>query len=248
SNAQDADTSIEETLEEFAEQEASYTETVLHHIDDANEFHIVGNVTIPLPVILYNYKEGGFSFFMSSAFNQGEKVVDGYVLQDSKVKFILDGPVDGHVDKTYRNDKDENFAVIDGTTYELQEAANLLNLSAASFIDFSITMNVLTMILAAILLILIFTTVRKGYEKNDGRAPSGLQSFMEPFIIFIRDEVAKPAIGDGWEKFFPFIAMLFFFILICNILGMIPFFPGGANVMGNVGVTLALAFIVFLVT
>lgn len=111
--------------------------------------------------------------------------------------------------------------------------------------DFSITKNVASMLLSAILLLVIMTTVAKGYSRNRGKAPSGIQSFFEPIIVFIRDEVVKPNIGPNYEKYFPYLITLFFFILFNNLLGL---FPGGANVTGNIAVTMVLAVITFLIT
>jgi len=80
-------------------------------------------------------------------------------------------------------------------------------------------------------------------------APRGLQNLFEPIILFIRDEVAKPAIGEKkFEKFMPFLLTAFFFILINNLLGLIPVFPFGANVTGNIAVTLVLALFTFFIT
>lgn len=110
--------------------------------------------------------------------------------------------------------------------------------------DISITKNVATMLLSATLLILIFTTVAKGYSVNRGKAPKGLQSFLEPIIVFLRDDVVKPAIGHNYGKYFPYLLTLFFFILINNILGLL---PAGPNLTGNIAVTMVLAIITFLI-
>ncbi len=78
-------------------------------------------------------------------------------------------------------------------------------------------------------------------------APRGVQSFMEPMFLFIQDEVAKPFLGKHWERFQPFLMALFFFILALNLFGQVPFF-GGANVTGNLAVTMALALFAFVIT
>ncbi len=111
--------------------------------------------------------------------------------------------------------------------------------------DFSITKNVASMMLSAVLLVLVFSAVSKGYTTNKGKAPKGIQSFFEPIIVFIRDEVVKPSIGKNYEKYLPYMLTLFFFILFNNLLGLL---PGGANVTGNIAVTLVLAVITFLIT
>lgn len=110
--------------------------------------------------------------------------------------------------------------------------------------DISITKNVASMLLSSTLLILIFTAVARGYSTNRGKAPKGIQSFLEPIILFLRDDVIKPAIGHNYGKYFPYLLTLFFFILINNILGL---FPAGPNLTGNIAVTLVLAVITFLI-
>ena len=292
---QDADAKAERT----ARLAADYNDQVMHHISNANEFHVVGDIHIPLPCILYAPSKG-FDVFMSSEFEHGSKAVEGYVLDHGVAMRIIGGealgasatldPV-GHHDAHGAEDKhhesaphddhghdhdghshdhdgkgegegeaheeshdahyvdhtdDGAFVSVGGKKYELERSSTLL--SFTSWFDFSISKNVFSMLLATIVLFLIFSAVAKGYKKRPGQAPKGIQSLMEPIIIFIRDEVAKPAIGEKWQKYFPFLLSLFFFVLINNLFGIIPFFPFSANVTGNVGTTLALAFFVFLVT
>lgn len=110
--------------------------------------------------------------------------------------------------------------------------------------DLSITKNVASMLLSAILLLVIFGSVASAYTRRKGKAPSGFQSAMEVVILFIRDEVVKPNIGPNYQKYLPYMLTLFFFILINNLLGLL---PGGANVTGNIAVTLTLAVITFII-
>ncbi|OZI06324.1 ATP synthase F0 subunit A [Siphonobacter sp. BAB-5385] len=111
--------------------------------------------------------------------------------------------------------------------------------------DFSITKNVMSLIISVLLLITIFSIVKSGYAKRQGKAPKGLQSALEPFIIFIRDEVAKNYIGEKhYRRFLPYLLTVFFFIWINNLLGLL---PGAANVTGNIAVTLTLAVLTFIV-
>jgi F-type H+-transporting ATPase subunit a len=118
----------------------------------------------------------------------------------------------------------------------------------ASFYDLSITKNVAAMFVAVFVLLLILLSVASRYKNNGISAPKGIQSFLEPLIIFIRDEVAKPSIGPKYEKFLPYLLTIFFFIFINNVFGLIPFFPGGANVTGNIAITLVLAIFTFVIT
>jgi F-type H+-transporting ATPase subunit a len=97
----------------------------------------------------------------------------------------------------------------------------------------------------AILLLLVFLAVAKGFKKNKGKAPSGIQSFFEPIILYIRDEVIKPNIGHGYEKYVPYLLSLFFFIWFGNLIGLM---PGAANLTGNIAVTFVLAIFTFVIT
>ncbi|WP_025762264.1 F0F1 ATP synthase subunit A [Dyadobacter tibetensis] len=116
--------------------------------------------------------------------------------------------------------------------------------ASREIIDISITKNVASMILSAIILILIFTSIGSAYKKNKGKAPKGFQSAMEVVILFIRDDVVKPNVGPNYEKYLPYLLTLFFFILVNNILGLL---PGAANVTGNIAVTMTLAVITFII-
>ncbi len=112
--------------------------------------------------------------------------------------------------------------------------------------DFSLTRNVVQMILALALLVWIMVTIAKRYKTGQGviSAPKGMQSLMEPVIVFIRDEVAKPNLGYDADKYLPYLLTVFFFILINNIFGLI---PGTANVTGNIAFTIVLGIISFVV-
>ncbi len=112
-------------------------------------------------------------------------------------------------------------------------------------IDISITKNVLFLFINSIVLILVFLSVAKGYRKNAGRAPSGIQSFFEPIIVYIRDEIVKPNIGPKYEKYLPYLLTLFFFIWFGNLLGLL---PASANLTGNIAVTLVLALLSLIIT
>jgi F-type H+-transporting ATPase subunit a len=115
--------------------------------------------------------------------------------------------------------------------------------------DFSFTKTVLAIFISVILLLVIFLSVAKAYRKRKNEAPSGIQSLVEPLILFIRDDIAKSSIGEKkYERFMPYLLTVFFFIFINNLLGLIPLFPGGANVTGNIAVTLVLAVFTFVLT
>ncbi|MFD2936831.1 F0F1 ATP synthase subunit A [Spirosoma flavum] len=114
----------------------------------------------------------------------------------------------------------------------------------AKLYNFSITKNVASLLLSAVIMLLLFPAVSRGYTKNKGKAPTGIQSLLEPIILFVRDEIAKPSIGPKYTKFLPYLLTLFFFILVNNLLGLL---PGAANLTGNITVTLVLAVITFLI-
>lgn len=277
-------------------------EAMMHHLGDANEFHLAGDWAIPLPCMAWD--ENGFMFTMSSAFEHGHKAVNGYVLHHGIMMRVLgadfpketvavtfghshgqdqakhghadahlhdhnsdqlvnvDGIKDGQVVANDNNTSDEDHGsaakdkeevatvatvLYNGKSYPLEACMSLQNTSS-TWQDFSITKNVFGMLLALILMIIVFSMISKAYAKRTKQAPKGLQSFFEPIFMFMRDEVVKPAVGEkDWKRFFPFIMCLFFFILFCNLLGLVPFFPGSANITGNIGVTMVLALIVFIV-
>jgi F-type H+-transporting ATPase subunit a len=113
--------------------------------------------------------------------------------------------------------------------------------------DISITKNAFALIFSSILLIIIILSVARSYKKNPLQSKSGFVGFMELFIMNINDDVIKPCIGKDYKKFSPYLLTLFFFIFLNNLLGIIPLFPGGANVTGNIAVTFILAFCTFLI-
>ena len=115
-----------------------------------------------------------------------------------------------------------------------------------SVYDFSITKNVAQLFLCLIILLVIFLGMARRYKNNPKAVPKGVQSFFEPIIVFIRDEVAIPGIGKAQhERFMPYLLTLFFFIWFGNLVGLL---PGAANLTGNIAVTFTLAILTFIVT
>ena len=117
--------------------------------------------------------------------------------------------------------------------------------SGKAVLDLSITKNVAMLLINAMLLLLVFLSVAKAYKTNNGKAPKGIQSFMEPIVVFVRDEIVKPNIGHHYERYLPYLLTLFFFILFGNLLGLL---PGAGNLTGNIAITLTLAVLTFLIT
>jgi len=147
----------------------------------------------------------------------------------------------GEVYNGYKLIKNDIVAVsADGTTDEP---------ATAKLWDISITKNVASMFVSIILMLGMFISAAKAYKRNPGKAPKGMQSLLEPLIIFVRDDIAKSAIGEKkYKKYLPFLLTVFFFIWINNLMGLVPFLPGGANLTGNIAVGMTLAIIVFLIT
>ncbi|MGD0755508.1 MAG: F0F1 ATP synthase subunit A [Bacteroidales bacterium] len=198
---------------------------ILEHIADSHEWHILTkkngeDVTIYLPVILYS-KEKGLDIFTSKKLAGGNEY-KGYKLEeedDLKGK-IVSVNNDGTINK-------ENLPL-----------------------DFSMTKAVIGMLSAAIIGLLIFLSLSRSYKKSGISYPKGIQSFLEPVILFVRDDIAIPNIGvHKYERYMPYLLSAFFFILINNLMGLIPFPPPfGANVTGNIAVTFVLATCTFFTT
>jgi F-type H+-transporting ATPase subunit a len=237
------------------------SETAFHHIGDANAFHVFGDFYLPLPCILYA-PDHGLTTMMSGKFHphhhgNGELAVDRYVLIHGVVYRIADAsfPMGEQaidcVTHMEVNGKEKQYVVYQGACYAVESKSTLdagvFGGGITSFYDFSITKNVMTMMLVFALLLWFFRSIAKAYMSRRGQAPRGAQNLMEPVLMFIRDEVARPFIGPKYEKYLPFLLTLFFFILGLNLIGQVPFFPGSANVSGNLSVTLVLALFTFFV-
>ncbi|MBQ5582823.1 MAG: F0F1 ATP synthase subunit A [Bacteroidales bacterium] len=132
--------------------------------------------------------------------------------------------------------------------YTLNEAGKLVNAQTLERpIDISITKNVVGLLFSAILLVTLILLCSKWYRKHDvlKEKPTGIAALLEPVIVMINDEVIKDIVGPNHAKFSPYLLTAFFFILINNLLGIIPIFPAGANVTGNIAVTCVLALFTF---
>lgn len=115
-------------------------------------------------------------------------------------------------------------------------------------LDISITKNVLSLFISCGLLLWIFLSIAGKYKKNNRTRPTGIQALLEPLIISLHDDIIKPSIGKNYKKFSSYLLTAFFFIFLNNVLGIIPIFPGGANLTGNIAITLVLALITFFLT
>jgi F-type H+-transporting ATPase subunit a len=201
------------------------TETILDHIKDDHSWHLWGETSLSLPVILYTPK--GFEVFSSAKFMN-----------------------EHHEHIVYKGNFD--YKIIEGKVkiVKLEGATEVVDVEASKGLwDFSITKNVASLFVSVFILLTVLLTAAGAYKKTGiTSAPKGVQSFMEPIVLFVRDEVAIPNIGKKkFAKYMPFLLTIFFLVLVNNFLGLVPFFPGGANVSGNIAFTMTLAVCVFIV-
>jgi len=207
------------------EEEFNVGNMIIDHIVDSHDWHIATfghtHVTIPLPVILID--EGKLVVFSSARFHHGLGSYMGYKIETDR-----------------KAGRGKIVKVIPGTMET--------DKTASKPIDLSISKTVVGIFITFIVLLLVFFPVASAYKRNAGHAPKGMQSLLEPLILFVRDDIAEPSIGKHYKKFMPFLLTLFFFIFFSNLIGIFPFFPGGANVTGNISVTMVLALFTFFIT
>lgn len=212
-------------LSEEDARKAEVAETIPHHLQDSHSYGILVDkehhtyIGFPLPVILI---DNGVKIFSSSEFGHGEKPVEKggqyYMLYHNKIyKTDAQGTINYNEEHHPTNEKP---------------------------LDFSITKNVANIILTGIIMLLMFGGMAKRYKKS--AVPSGLGRFLEPIVLYVKDEIAIPNIGEKhYKRFMSFLLTIFFFIWILNILGISPL---AANVTGNITVTAALALLTFIIT
>jgi F-type H+-transporting ATPase subunit a len=215
------------------EENAFGSAEIIHHVSDDLGLHIIGDFSIPLPVIIYE-PGVGLDVFSSSAFHHAHGLVNNkYYYHHGKL--VIPSLENGQMMH------DEHGHVLGKNEARLTD---LFTGNDQIFYNFSITKNVFGIFLAMVLLVLLFGYVAKMCAARKGEAPKGLQNAIEPLVLFVRDEVVKPAIGEKhYQRFLPYLLTVFFFIWISNLLGLVPFL-GGLNVTGNIAVTFTLAFMV----
>ncbi|PBQ34865.1 ATP synthase F0 subunit A [Sphingobacteriaceae bacterium] len=214
------------------------TAVAFEHILDSHSWHFWGEghdaVSMPLPVILKG--NNGITCFMSSEFHHDthgtvvvEKNGERFVNFEDKIYFASDVANEhGQFLDFNHNEKNE------------VEVAN------AAVLDFSITKNVTQMFISVIVLLLIFTSIARAYKTHGiTSAPKGKQSFFEPLVVFVRDDIAKGNIGHTSDKYVPYLLTVFFMILVNNVFGLIPI---GANLTGNIAFTLVLSVCTLIIT
>ena len=197
---------------------------ILEHIADSHEWHILTkkngeSVAIYLPVILIS-KEKGLDIFSSKKLAHGH-IHNGYKLEE-------EGDLKGVI------------VMVDEAGQADEENIPL---------DFSITKAVVGLLASATIGLILFLLLARSYKRTGISYPKGIQSFLEPVILFVRDDIAAPNLGHKTDRYMPYLLTAFFFILINNLMGLIPFPPPfGANVTGNIAVTFVLATFTFLIT
>ena len=194
---------------------------IFDHIKDSYEWHIaeIGHTAISIPLPVILYSQiSGIHVFMSGKLHNETGLYNGF-------KIAKEGKYERKIIEV----------MADGTIVKPW--------------DFSITKNVTSLFISIAIILLIFLTVAKRYKENFARAPKGLQCLIEPIVIFIRDDIARPSLGnENYKKFLPYLLTIFFFIFINNLMGLVPVFPGGANLSGNISVTVVLALFTFVLT
>ncbi len=221
-------TTVENQPKEEKNLKASIKEYINHHLLDSYDFGLfsytddnkeVHHIGAPLPIILW---DNGLKVFLSSKFHHGETVAE----------------VGGNYYKVYHNKIYKTDA--EGTiTYDAENHP-----TNVKPLDFSITKNVVFIFLVGLLMFFVFTRMAKNYQKN--ALPKGVGRLLEPIILYIRDDIAIPNIGEKhYRKYMSYLLTVFFFVWIINLLGLTPL---GVNVTNNIAVTLVLALITFILT
>lgn len=221
---------IVETIEsdvKEAEEKLNAGELIFDHILDSYDWHICTwkgkHITVYLPVIVYS--EGELYTFSSRHFHHEHQ----YITKD-------------------KNGDEVIFEIPSEGKYEGKVVRVMADGTQVRPFDISITKTVCGLLISCTLLVIIFLLVAKGYRIRGEKAPKGIQALIEPLVIYVRDDIAKPNIGKDYEKYLPYLLTVFFFIFFNNLLGLIPFFPFGANITGNIAVTAVLALFTFFIT
>ena len=207
--------------QEEEENTVDVKEIVFGHIGDSYEWHITTwgktHITIPLPIIVYSGNTG-WHVFLSSRLEENGGTYEGLSIAPEGSKY-------------------------EGKLVEYNAAGEQVRPW-----DISITKVTFALLFNSVLLLVIVLSVAHWYRKRPqgAKAPGGFVGFMEMFIMMVNDDIIKSCVGPNYRKFAPYLLTAFFFIFINNMMGLIPFFPGGANVTGNIAVTMVLAICTFL--
>lgn len=235
-------------------QEIDSGKIIIGHVTDSHSWHICDYtskdgkehaVAVNLPIILID--EGHLVTFSSKQFHHGHAVYEG--------KHHTYALVGGGLEKEEVVCVEEANPEIAQVGDELVEVGEKLYVKVkdadgkvAKPVDISITKTAAAIIIAVALLLIIILASAKKYKVRGTAAPRGMQSLLEILVLHVRDDIVAPILGHHTSRFLPYLLTLFFFIFFCNILGLIPIFPAGANITGNIAVTAILALITFLIT
>ena len=195
-------------------------EIIIDHIGDAYEWHVttIGDkhVSIPLPVIVFS-REKGFHTFLSHKLHHGEAHEGFHIATEGAHK---------------------------GKVVETMQSGEVVR----PLLDLSLTKIAAGIVINSLLLVTIILCVSRWYRRREvsDEAPRGFVGMMEMIIMAIYDGIIKPSVGKDYERFAPYLLTAFFFIFLSNLMGLVPLFPGGANVTGNIAITLFLALCTFL--
>jgi len=219
---------------EAVTSESEINEYILHHIKDAHDFHLFSyndseghrkHIGFPLPIIVYSSK--GLRTFMSSEFHHDDS--GHHVVESDGISLVK------YHEKIYELNEGAHGV-------EFDEAHHPTN--AHAVLDLSITKSVFGFLLVSILMLIAFGRLAKQYKKQ--AVPTGLGRVLEPLILYVRDEIARPNIGEKhYRRFTGFLMTVFFFIWISNLLGLTPL---GFNITGQLAVTFTLALFTYLIT
>ncbi|MBC7523319.1 MAG: F0F1 ATP synthase subunit A [Flavobacterium sp.] len=210
---------------EQAEKQEKIDEVINHHVLDGHSFIFFSSADekehygFSLPVIIW---DNGFHVFSSSNFNN-----------EKSLTFVDGNYYKLHHEQIYKTD-------FSGKITEVDESP-----TNEKVLDLSITKGVLSMLIVAILMFTLFTSLAQSFNKNGGIA-KGAGRFFEPIVLYVRDEIAIPNIGEKhYKKYMSHLLTIFFFVWFLNIFGLMPF---GINVTGNIAITAGLALVTYLIT
>ena len=210
------------SAESHPEGEFDVKELILDHLADSYDWHILSvgdkHISIPLPVIVKG-QESGWNVFLSSRFHHGHDSYQGFsIASEGNYKGKIVEEVNGEIVRPW---------------------------------DFSITKNAASLILSSIVLLILILHCAKYYKERQNKpeevSPKGFIAFVELTVMSVVDGVIKPCIGKNYKRYTSYLLTVFFFIIFNNLVGLIPVFPGGANVTGNIAITFTLAMFTFVI-
>jgi F-type H+-transporting ATPase subunit a len=236
--------------------------TLFHHVLETHNWHIADiptggghyfHLEVPLPWMLYNSKDGFQFFMLNGEHAEHDALEKGYVLSHEKLYPIqkdvkvLENGYPGPEFQEHLTLTPKGWAPKKGDHHVVADhAGNLYAVDTnVSVLDFSISKTPLHMIIVALLMIWLFTRMAKYYNRNPGTAPLGIASFLEPIVLFVEDNIAKPNMHGKHGRYLPYLLTLFFFIWLSNIFGLMPL---SSNIAGNIAITAALATLTLLIT